>query len=54
MGEDTDPAFGKRVEAFELYVHARVLRLSWGQQTMDREVLHRIEGQPMLLSSVKA
>lgn len=49
-----DPAFDKGIEAFELYVSGRILRISWRQKTPNREVLSRIGKEPTLLSSVNA
>ena len=43
----------KRIEAFEMYVYRRMLRISWVQRITNDEVLQRMQKQKEILNTIK-
>lgn len=48
-----DPAIEKKLEAFEMYLYRRILRISWMQEITDEEVLNRMRKQRELMLAIK-
>lgn len=47
------PSLDKRIEAFEMYIYRRMLRISWMQRVTNVEVLKRMNKEQELLKTVK-
>jgi len=43
----------KRIEAFEMYIYRRMLRVSWIQRVTNNEILQRMGKQKELLNTIK-
>lgn len=48
-----DPQTEKRIEAFEMYIYRRMLRISWIQRITNNNVLQRMGKQKELLNTIK-
>lgn len=52
-GWTLDPSTEKRIEAFEMYLYRRILKISWTQRITNIEVLNRMQKQKELLYTIK-
>lgn len=48
-----DPVTEKTIEAFEMYLYRRMLRIAWVQRITNNEVLNRMQKQKELLLTIK-
>uniref|UniRef100_A0A8D9FDW1 Uncharacterized protein n=1 Tax=Cacopsylla melanoneura TaxID=428564 RepID=A0A8D9FDW1_9HEMI len=46
-------AMEKRIEAFEMYLYRRILKISWMQKITNVEVLNRMQKEKELLQTIK-